>query len=42
MPIKGAGKVKTKASVVRHLNKKNLKINEKIKFDDEGKVRDKD
>ncbi len=35
---KGASKVKTKASLVKHLKKKNLKINDKITFDEEGKV----
>lgn len=32
-------KVKTKASVVKKLKKKNIKINEKVLFDEEGNVR---
>jgi hypothetical protein len=31
-------KIKTKASVVKKLKKKNLKVNDKIQFDDEGNV----
>lgn len=32
-------KVKTKASIVKKLKKKNIKINEKVLFDEEGNVR---
>jgi hypothetical protein len=31
--------MKTKASLVKHLKKKNLKINDKINFDEEGNVK---
>lgn len=31
-------KIKTKASIVKRLKKKNIKVNEKITFDDEGNV----
>lgn len=36
---KKAPKVKTKASMVKKLRKKNIKINEKVTFDEEGNVR---
>jgi hypothetical protein len=38
METKNKVKIKTKASVVKRLIKKNIKVNEKIKFDDEGNV----
>lgn len=31
-------KIKSRASIVKQLNKKNIKVNEKIIFDDEGNV----
>ena len=31
-------KVKTKASLVKQIKKKKIKVNEKIEFDDEGNV----
>ena len=31
-------KIKTKASIVKQIRKKNLKVNEKVQFDDDGNV----
>ena len=31
-------KIKTKASIVKQLKKKNIKVNEKVEFDDDGNV----
>lgn len=31
-------KIKTKASIVKQIKKKGIKVNEKVKFDDDGNV----